>query len=503
MVRAEAPEWQGKSPINVGSAEGVTQRACTENAPCILQGGSGQDGIVVVCRARRWRWLLAMMLAPAAACSFHSGYGTGYQCGVGDTCPTGQTCVAGYCQLAAPPDGGPDGGGGGPDAGTPTARCGTLALLRDDFEAASIDSIWYPWHDTGVTVTQTGGYASIQLPAGTADNWGGLGSFFYDLTDSEVQTTVSQVGGVDTVLEVRNPDDYKLQMVVENGQLNAGVYNIPGGGTRASVTYDPQVHSHWRIREQAGTVHWEWSTDGATWTELWSEADPFSPIHAQVQLAAGGLLADVSEARFDEVNTLVPTPAAGFCTIDDLVDGFDHGSLAPVWSWWNDSPSTIAEAGSQVVMTFPTSSKASVWAGFDANHLFDVSDGAVYVDVTDAPQVALFVTYFDLYARGNTKNRLEFNLEGDQLQLVQFVANSAVSQLATTYDPAKHRYWRVRGGGGKVYFDVSADAQSWNTLLEATAQVDLGAMAVEVGAGYYSNGPGVAETVTLGGVSTP
>jgi hypothetical protein len=454
-----------------------------------------------------WRWILAAALTPAAGCSFHTGYGAGYQCGAGDTCPTGQACVSGYCVAPGPGDASPDGGGGGdgggPDGAPPAARCGATTLLRDDFEASKPARVWEVWSDSGVTASQTGGAASIQIPSGSADNWGGFGArYYYDLTDSEVQATIGQVGGVDTVLEVRNPDNGKLQMVVENGVLDAGVFNLPGGGTRASVTYDPGVHKHWRIRERAGTVHWEWSTDGAAWNELWSEADPFSPADAAVQLAAGGELANASEARYDEINTLTSTPALGFCAAETVVDGFDSGSFGPVWSPWNDSPSMITEAGGVVVLTFPDGT-GDVWAGFETRHLFDLTQSAIWVDVLEAPTVATFVTYFDLYEPGNTGDRLEFNLEADTLQLIQFVGDSPVSEVDLTYDPGTQRYWRLRGAGGTVYFDVSSDAATWTNKLAATAQVDLTAMQVEIGAGHYAPGPGGAEAVTFGGVDVP
>ena len=53
---------------------------------------------------------------------------------------------------------------------------------------------------------------------------------------------------------------------LENGQLLA--YTETGGNPTgvATLTYSPTQHLYWRVRESAGTIYWDTSADGTTWT---------------------------------------------------------------------------------------------------------------------------------------------------------------------------------------------------------------------------------------------
>jgi hypothetical protein len=68
-------------------------------------------------------------------------------------------------------------------------------------------------------------------------------------------------------------DTFQLDFQLRNGILSAG--HTPASGGRvvaASATYSPVAHNWWQIRESGGTVFWEVSTNGSTWTAFASWA---------------------------------------------------------------------------------------------------------------------------------------------------------------------------------------------------------------------------------------
>jgi hypothetical protein len=97
----------------------------------------------------------------------------------------------------------------------------------------------------------------------------------YTLIGSVAQVQASQVvnsGECSSAFIVKVNSSNRLQWWYEQGTLVAQV--IVGGTTTtlASLTYSHTTHLWWRIREAGGTVFWETSADGTTWTQRASRA---------------------------------------------------------------------------------------------------------------------------------------------------------------------------------------------------------------------------------------
>jgi hypothetical protein len=446
-----------------------------------------------------------------AGCSFHASYGgTHYECGVGGTCPSGQVCVQNVCieggDVDAPPGsadappGTPDAPPGTPDAPLGTPRCGTLDVMQDDFSTDRFGTIWDKWSDGTPTAQVTGGALVITIPANGGDIGAGYNNnFYYDFTGAQAQVTVSQVADVDTILEVRDYNGTKLQFVDERGTLYAWTStqgDLPGG----SVTYDPAVHKHWRLREDAGNAYWEWSTDGSTWNELTHETDPIKPEHVIVELSADG--AGPSTAKFEEINTAV-TPPAGLCGASTLVDGFDGASFATKWSPWHDTDATIATAGSEAQSMIPN--ETNQYSGFDTKHLFDLRGDSIYTDSKGTSGVGNFTSFFQLVAPIGGATMIEFARQGTALTCDVYVNNAStpLAKKDITYDATATRYWRVRVSGSTVYWDTAPDASTWTQQFSATTTgYDWSMVHVNSGMGYYG-APQGALTAGWFGVNTP
>jgi len=442
-------------------------------------------------------------------CGFHSGFdNTRYQCGLGDVCPSGYECVAGYCELGSPPDAtvvdadplapdadltAPD---ATPDAAVAAAGCGTLALLVDDFATSTRSALWTRFADTNATLTQANGSLKIALAAGSGDFWGGYDSAYaYDLTSSQISTTVAQTGGINTVLEIWNRTGGKAQVAVMNGMIGAVVLGVPGAGARGQVPYVPATHRHWRIREASGTMYWETSPNGSAWTELWHEALPFAVEHVRGRLAAGGLLAAASEARFDEVNLGAPA-VPGLCGGQTLVDDFT--ALGPRWTAWADPGCTVSIVTGELVLA--SSGTSENYCGLDSEHLYDLTAGPIYADATAIASGSNHVSFFQAVAPGDSNTRIEIDRDQDTMQYQQWIGGTLTTDVQLPY-MATDRYWRLRVNGTTVNLGTSPDGVVFTDRTNSTLGFDATKVHIVVAAGHYA--AGAAVTAKYRGINTP
>ena len=461
-------------------------------APCVLHGACAHDETM----------RLGLITLVAAGCSFHASYdGTHYQCGTGGTCPSGETCVAGECVIGAPDV---DSSPGAPDAaidgGASVSPCGSLTALRDDFSTDRAGTYWNSWSDGGPTARVTNGQLVIQIPSNTGDQGGGYGSvFYYGFTDSEARVTVSQVADMNTILEVRDYTNQKLQLLVAGGQLVAAEYNTPSPGQKMSIAYDPSSHKQWRLRDAAGTAYWEWSVDGITWNVLYSEPDPLLAQHVLLELAADGN--GISEAHFDDLDVATVDP--GLCGASSITDDFNDASFAPIWDYWNDTHATVGVANGAAVVSTDGGVNGSngAWGGFQSRHLLDLRGDSFYVDARAIPQEVGYVSWVDADVPGNGNTYLEWSVEGGTLYLYQTIGNSDVTSKSFTYDSTAERYWRFRADSTTVYWDTSPDAATWTQRASASAALDPSAIQFVLGAGEYQSVS--AATTKFGSINVP
>jgi len=148
-----------------------------------------------------------------------------------------------------------------------------LSAFRDPF--AFVDSkVWYVALDTpGSTVSASGGVLSLAPePGNTSGGASVIGYATYALTGSSFSVKVPQSvsgPGVNQILRLApGPFDFNrsLGFWLENGSLFAYVESGGNPTAIATLTYSPATHAYWRVREAAGTVYWDTSSDGVTWT---------------------------------------------------------------------------------------------------------------------------------------------------------------------------------------------------------------------------------------------
>jgi hypothetical protein len=125
----------------------------------------------------------------------------------------------------------------------------------------------------GATITSN----KLQLACAAGDYSVAFTGSVFDLTSSSIDTHVVQVpatgnGTTEALFEVRYDADNYLTMFVSGGGFYARLRQASVNTTSALPAYNATTHAYWRIREAAGTVYFDTSSDRASWTNRYSHA---------------------------------------------------------------------------------------------------------------------------------------------------------------------------------------------------------------------------------------
>jgi hypothetical protein len=126
----------------------------------------------------------------------------------------------------------------------------------------------------------------------------------YDLRGGMVFLEVPQVSDTTkdqpVVLTLATLDGHRARIFQTQGQLRADRNNDLGVN---AAPYDPVMHRWWRIRETAGTVHFEVSPDGITYNSFGSTADVTGLETTDVIVTAAGIASTPTVVKVDNFNS--------------------------------------------------------------------------------------------------------------------------------------------------------------------------------------------------------
>lgn len=154
-----------------------------------------------------------------------------------------------------------------------------VAMLGDDFDDDRISSTLWPNSYGGAT--ETGGRARVPLTPGVSAGY--LTAREWTLPDSQLTARLVTIPGVNGsssaaagiyLNSTTSGTRIGWRYNAITGNLSAENQTAFFDGSAVSLTYSAFNHAWLRIREAAGTVYWETSSDGATWTVRRSLATP-------------------------------------------------------------------------------------------------------------------------------------------------------------------------------------------------------------------------------------
>lgn len=199
-----------------------------------------------------------------------------------------------------------------------------MAALVDDFDDDSIDTT--KWPANYGSVAETGGRARVDCDTG---QWSAYKSgSVYHLAGSHALARIyppsggASDGAYCSLLVTSSTAGTDAGFLIDSGAGVIGVYLRVGfsDGGALFPSYSATDHAWLRLRETAGTLYWEASPNGASWTQLRSETSPawVSDQNLALILEAHRTSGTDNFAEYDDVNnppagaTVNGTAAAAF-----------------------------------------------------------------------------------------------------------------------------------------------------------------------------------------------
>jgi hypothetical protein len=181
----------------------------------------------------------------------------------------------------------------------------SISTLTDNFNDNSIDAAKWTNDDPTQIVEINNDLELTSIQAGTG--WTNLWSkSSYDFTGSSVSIKVVDAGNQSLASWIFVP-----LLIADTGDTNEKYWLIKAGSIETSqgdydTAYDANVHRYLRIREASGTIYWDSSTDGITWTNRDSAvvgAFVLTDCNAVVQMHSTAE-ASTTTAKVDDFNIL-------------------------------------------------------------------------------------------------------------------------------------------------------------------------------------------------------
>jgi hypothetical protein len=314
----------------------------------------------------------------------------------------------------------------------------------------------------------------------------------YDLTESSVYVQVPQTtnlgnGHTETFIQLFDTGTNltsKNSLLIDylGGNLTMQYRDSAGTSVNlATVTYSATTHAWWRIRAASGTVYWDTSPDGFTWTQQASWAATIPLTSMKVILGSGytGTEPSPGTALFDNFN--VPAVGAAMTTLTDNFATKDTNK----WFWSGGA----ANVSGQVSIPVTTA-----YDGIISNSFYNLTNSSSTVQVAQAPNI------------GNGSTELQYILRVDDTAAVFWAISNGyatcytksagvTTQRATMpYNPKTHKYLRIAHDGTNINFQYSYTGNAWVTLYAWAPTIAITGLQVYLIAGYWSTetSPGTA-----------
>jgi len=156
-----------------------------------------------------------------------------------------------------------------------------LSNQQDLFNGGSlVTSKWYDNTQNGGTTSYDSSGAHMIAPALTANGESEIEAqqrYTAISSGAFVKAVVTQVADNNAeagMIVYQDEQGNQLQLMVINGNLIAGYIQRGTGVTTGTIAYNATTMKWIRIRESAGTIFWDYSLDGSSWTNLTSMDSP-------------------------------------------------------------------------------------------------------------------------------------------------------------------------------------------------------------------------------------
>ena len=366
----------------------------------------------------------------------------------------------------------------------------STVAFADDFNDNTLDpAAWSaPDPSSPTTVSEQNQRLEVTLQPNTAGYNSVSSAAPFDFSNKTVQVEVAQpisMGGwVENFFElVQDSNNYYLIDVGAGSIVFDSITN--GVRDRTLGNFNPTTQRFWRYRHDAaaGTVNFEASPDGITWTTYKSIAPTFPLTGVRALLGAGAWGTGngaPGTAVYD--NFRVERNKALFPQSDNFND-----SVQDTTRWGASVPAgmTVVEQNQRVELTPPADTTG--YGSYYTINTADLTDARATVEVVQSTQQYYGIeTYFEL-SDPATGNYLLFATGGGNFVL-QDMANGVANRIVLSYDPAQMRFWRFRHNrvNDTIVWETSADGKTWVAQRTAARRFSLTNLQTQFVAGKYT-----------------
>jgi hypothetical protein len=371
------------------------------------------------------------------------------------------------------------------DTSGPALRCGTIEILADDFQSTTKAPAWNTYAYNGTSLAQGGGeLVATMVPTGGAGAYAGYSSYHtMDLRDARFYVHVTQVLSTATRGVTRfqaTPDINNNITILEAAGVLYALTNTAGTVVNVGSTpYDATADAWWQLREAQGTVYFETSPDGQTFTAFANTPTPAFAASARIDLSAGTDRPETNPGASHFASLNGGTPAGQWCPASMLADNFNSGVFAPEWgNSYSPNGSTYTESSGSVTFGLPGS--AVVETALASAMAYDLSESAIITQIQTVPAVNTCNAF--LRASTTSNDFIMFTANLTSLTCLHGAGGSQQQVCQVPFDPVAHKLWRLRGTGGTVYWETSPDGTTWTTQYSEPAAIALDALGIGVGA---------------------
>lgn len=179
-----------------------------------------------------------------------------------------------------------------------------------------------------------------------------------------------------------------------------------------------------------------------------------------------------------------------------LVDNFnDNSTDAGKWIIFGD-PAPLAERTREVNgrVEIRPASGATGYCGYVSSAAYDLTDSQLCIELVQPLSTTASSAETTVKVTSAADDQVSLGVSGGRLHCGTVVAGQYTYFGHRLYDPARHRWLRLREDSGTLFWEVSADACEWTTLASRPTPVDLSSVLVEFVAGNHQpvSAPGVA-----------
>ncbi len=151
--------------------------------------------------------------------------------------------------------------------------------------------------------------------------------------------------------------------------------------------------------------------------------------------------------------------------IATLRDDFFDNAIATAWDTFVSGSATVAETGGQFVVTLPSSTAGTHYAGYSSHSAYNLTGDEFYINIATMVSTAVAATaYYELrLAKVAQTNVLRWTQTSNTLKAQTVVAGVTTDQYSVTWSGTTYKYLRISESGGNILFQSSTNGTSWTT----------------------------------------